>query len=511
MLPMLRNEGGNVKKEMVQFRGLNYSDLTRDGDLKDCINLSTRRYPFLTTRKKRVHLPEHDGATAMTVRGELVVLKGTDLYYGGEIVGKLSEGEKQFAVVNTKLCIFPDKKYLDLNTKQVMSLGAFVQGSGAKFVRSTGDMTVSGWGDLTALFKSGDAVTITGCIKEPGNNRTLRVVSVGKNLLHFGEDVLLDATEAGVIQIERRVPELDFICESNNRLYGCSNADRTIYVSAFGDPTNFFVEEGIATDSYAVAVGSEGDFTGCCKYASSVLFWKENKLHKLLGDFPTEYALYDSNIEGLQKGSHKSLQTINDVLYYLGIHGVYAYAGGAPQLLSDNFGEKLFTNGVAGQDGDTYYLSAKEGEETHLLVYETKTGLWMREDATNAIDFARLGVDLYMLDDSGKVWRIDGKANDTDVEWMAHFAPFYETLEGRKQFKKVRVRVELPKGSWIKAAMRYDGGVWQETGKMLGKEADTVTFQLPVRRCDSFEVRLMGKGHCTLKGLMLEYRLGSDA
>ena len=511
MLPMLRGEKGNAKKQMVSFRGINYSDMTQDGDLQDCINLSARRYPFLTTRKKRVHLPEYDGTTAMTAMGGLVVIKGTDLYYDGEIVGQLSEGEKQFAVVNTKLCIFPDKKYLDLNTKKVMELGASVRGSGAKFVRSTGDMTVSGWGDLTKLFKVGDAVTISGCIKEPGNNRTLLVLSVGANLLHFGENVLLEASEAGEIQIERRIPDLDFICESNNRLYGCSNAERTIYVSAFGDPTNFFVEEGIATDSYAVAVGSEGDFTGCCKYASSVLFWKENKLHKLLGDFPTEYALYDSNIEGLQKGSHKSLQTINDVLYYLGIHGVYAYAGGAPQLLSDNFGEKLFANGVAGHDGDTYYLSAKEGDVSHLLVYETKTGLWMREDATNAIDFARIGVDLYMLDDKGHVWRIDGKENDSEVEWMAHFAPFYETLEGRKHFKKVRVRVELPRSSWVKAAMRYDGGVWQETGKMLGKEADTVTFQLPVRRCDTFEVRLIGKGHCTLKGLMLEYRLGSDA
>ena len=128
MLPILRQERGNAKKEMVQFRGLNYSDLTQDGDLKDCINLSSRRYPFLTTRKKRVHIPEHDGATAMTVRGELVVLKGTDLYYGGEIVGQLSEGEKQFAVVNTKLCIFPDKKYLDLLTMKVMNMGAQVCG-----------------------------------------------------------------------------------------------------------------------------------------------------------------------------------------------------------------------------------------------------------------------------------------------------------------------------------------------------------------------------------------------
>ena len=54
------------------------------------------------------------------------------------------------------------------------------------------------------------------------------------------------------------MPDLDFICESENRLWGCSNETRTIYASALGDPTNFFSYQGLSTDSYAVAVGSEG-------------------------------------------------------------------------------------------------------------------------------------------------------------------------------------------------------------------------------------------------------------
>ena len=63
--------------------------------------------------------------------------------------------------------------------------------------------------------------------------------------------------ETGELCIERKIPELDYICESENRLWGVSNAKQTIYASAMGDPTNFFTYEGLATDSYALAVGSE--------------------------------------------------------------------------------------------------------------------------------------------------------------------------------------------------------------------------------------------------------------
>ena len=84
---------------------------------------------------------------------------------------------------------------------------------------------------------------------------------------------------------------MDYICSFENRIYGCSSSANTIYASALGDPTNFFDYTGISTDSYAVAVGSEGEFTGCIGYGGSVLFFKEDAIHRLMGSFPAEYAL----------------------------------------------------------------------------------------------------------------------------------------------------------------------------------------------------------------------------
>ena len=97
------------------------------------------------------------------------------------------------------------------------------------------------------------------------------------------------------------------------------------------------------------------------------------------------------------------------MLFDKGPHGVYAYSGGTPTLIIDNFGEKVFSDAVAGNDGDSYYLSVKDGDTSRLMVYETKTGIWVLEDGTKAVDFARLGRQLYMLDDGGNIYLLDGE------------------------------------------------------------------------------------------------------
>lgn len=494
---------------MVSMRGINYSDQTQDGDLRDSLNLSARRYPYMATRRARAQQDGYSGCTGLTAWGKLVAVQGTNLLYDGEVVGQVSAGEKQFAVVNTRMVIWPDKVYLDMVSKEVKQLGAKVTGSKATFTKDS--MKVSGWTDLTTLFKAGDALSMSGCTTKTENNKDFTIVSVTADTITVSENTFVEATEASTaITLERKIPDMDFICESENRLWGCSSKEQTIYASALGDPTNFYVYEGLSTDSYALAVGSEGDFTGCCKLTSSVLFWKETKLHKMLGGYPAEYSLYTYDIEGLQKGSHKSLQVINEVLFYMGLHGVYAYSGGTPSLISSNFGEHTFTEAVGGNDGDSYFLSVRDGEESHLFVYETQNGLWIREDNTRVVDFARIGKDLYFTDSEGRVWLEDGKRDDPNMEWVAQFTPFYETIEGRKSYSQLLLRLELPKGSWLSAQVRQDGGKWKECGKVIGQEHDVASMRIAVNRCDKFEIRLKGKGPCTILSVLREFRVRSD-
>ena len=504
-LPSLKYAEQKTKQQIVEFLGINFSDNFTDGNFSACRNLSARRYPYLSTRLRRLAVGDYVAPTAVTAWDKLVVVDGTSLIYDGDVVGTVTAGEKQFAVVNTKLVIWPDKKYLDLNTSTLHELGASAEKANA--VVTTDSITMTGAG-LSSKFSAGDGITISGCTTKKENNKDIVIKAVDGDKLTFSANALAACTEAGTMKIERKIPDLDFICESENRLWGVSNANKTIYASALGDPKNFFVYQGISTDSYALAVGSAGNFTGCCKLSSSVLFWKENLLHKILGSYPAEYALYTSDITGVQEGSFKSMQVINDVLFYKGPDGVYAYSGGTPSMVSQTFGAKRFTEAVSGTDGRNYYMSAKSNGVWHLLVYDTQQGVWLEEDDTEALDFCRYNSFLYMLGADGSLWALDADEGSEIVDWSATFTPFYETMEGKKVYSSLYLRFELGKGAWIQAEVRCDNGKWEKIGGLHGKGPQL----LPVRprRCDKYEVQLSGHGECAILGMIRRFRVGSE-
>lgn len=526
ILPRLPYNIPFAKGEMVQMGKINYSDSFQDGDLADSRNISARRFPYITTRNAREKL-DYSGVSAMTAWNKLITVKGTQVYYDGELVsGSVTEGEKQFAIVNSKCVIWPDKMYLDLNTRTLNGLGASMV-SAVSTIFDSGTMTIRCTADqytrFTTAFHIGDCIEISGCQVNTENNKSVVIRSIRRsispdsshidNLIIVGVDdnaFTIGDEGSRSITIERKIPDLDFICESENRLWGCNSADQTIYVSALGDPYNFYKYEGLSTDSYAVAVGTEGDFTGCCKLGSSVLFWKETVLHKVLGGSPSEYSINSYNIEGLKAGCHKSLQAINEVLIYVGLHGVFAYSGGTPTLISPNFGNREITDAVAGTDGDTYFLCAHEGNDSHLYLYETRRNLWVLEDDLDIVDFARIGKDIYFLDASGDIYKHDSGTEEEDIEWLMVTKPFYETIDGRKIYSKLQMRLELPKKSYLTISARRDGGQWEQVHKIVGKGYDVFTVRFMINRCDKFELKFEGKGPATILGMSRIFTIGSE-
>ena len=80
---------------------------------------------------------------------------------------------------------------------------------------------------------------------------------------------------------------------------------------------------------------------------------------------------------------------------------MYAYSGGTPELLTECFGTRRFSDAVAGSDGQRYYISMRnETGDYELYVFDTLRGIWLREDNTHALDFAYLDGTLYFLDGS---------------------------------------------------------------------------------------------------------------
>ena len=360
------------------------------------------------------------------------------------------------------------------------------------------------------IFAPGDVVIVT---EHPGgtNEFSFRIDTIDPDgrTCYAASNVFAETSFNGAIKIERRIPHMDYICESDNRLYGCSIADNTIYASALGDPTNIYAYTGLTTGSDTFVVASEGSFTGCCPYDGGVMFWKSDKLHKLLGSNPLEYALYTYNIDGVQQGSHRSLQNINEVLYYKGDRGIFAFDG-SPRLISENFGDKYFKNAVGGSDGERYYVSAVDTDgRSHFFSYNTRSGLWVREGDLKVSSFTRSGKDVYMLE-GGEIKLYGAEETPKEQEWFIQFTPIYETIEGKKSYSRIKLRAEIPRGSYMAILMRCDGGRWAECGKIVGKREGIVPVMVPVNRCDKFELKISGKGPCTIHSILREYYVGGD-
>lgn len=370
----------------------------------------------------------------------------------------------------------------------------------------------------SAGFKVGDTIEISGCKTMPENNRslTIRGFTIGNEdgtqlpTIVFDSDVFQKhGVEAGAVTIRRKVPNLSVICESSNRLWGSDG--NTIYSSALGDPTNFFTYDGLDTDSYAVAVASEGDFTGCIGYGSAVLFFKEDRLYKILGSYPSQYTMYDYTVPGVKKGSEKSLRNLNEVIYYHGREGVYRYSGGAPELISENFGLRRFQNASAGAEGGRYYLSMQDASslEWGLWVYDIQRGLWLQEDGSRCLDFACDGGKLYAACGTDGVWLLNPDSSVETVEWSATLARMDETVHDSKCYSRLTLRAEIPEGAWLQVALSCDGGPFQLVYTDHDTKARVRDIPILPNGCDSFRVRLSGEGPVIIRSMVREYRLSN--
>ena len=503
MLPFLNAEQDNSKKYVVAFQGLNYGEGWSDGELSDCRNVSSALYPSMTQRWARRVEGAYTAPTTLYAKDGLVVVDGTTVYYNGQAVGTVIEGRKQMAAIGDYVIIFPDKVAYNVETGAFTSMEATVSAAGLVFT----DSTIAGTG--LGGFHVGDAITISGCSTHGENNKTIIVRGVTDTLLTFYENSFTAGTESGTVTLKREVPDLDFICESNYRLWGTKG--NTIYGSKYGDPFNFQVFDGLTGDSYYIDVASDGEFTGCIPYSSHVCFFKEHTLHKLYGSKPSNYQIVTSQVYGVQEGSERSMCIINETLYYKGVNGVYAYTGGVPELISDKFGVERFSEACAASDGDRYYLSMKRGDAWGVYVFDVKRNMWLKEDDTHCVDMAFHDGYLYLLHADGGLWKIDPEGDRSEIEWSMTFCPFHETVNERKGYSRFHMRLELAAGAWLSVEVKRDiDNLWETVYTTHNDRARTITVPILPARCDSVEIRLTGKGECLLRTFIREFFVGSD-
>lgn len=323
------------------------------------------------------------------------------------------------------------------------------------------------------------------------------------------------------LTVERNVPEMEFITECNNRLWGCSKDGHEIYCCKLGDVKNWNCFRGISTDSWAATIGSDGKFTGAITYLGYPMFFKEDGLIKISVSSTGGHQTKETKCRGVQRGSDRSLSILNETLYYKASTCVCGYNGSLPFSISDEMGDVKYYDAVAGSIGDRYYISMREsGGKYSLFVYDSKNGIWCKEDDTQALYFCRHLDDLYYIDCKDNVMKSVGgtllydvpeKSEEKAFGWNVESGAIGYSSPDSKYVARINLRITLEFGTNVDFYLQYDSsGEWEHKFNMSGK--GTRTFSIPIipRRCDHFKYRIVGNGECKIHSVTKTIEEGSD-
>ena len=364
---------------------------------------------------------------------------------------------------------------------------------------------------------------------------------------------LSNAGDTGTLTIERRIPIMDFAIEHNNRIFACRYGKNNegdfvneIYVSALGDPTKWYTFEGISTDSYVVSLGCSGEFTGVATLGNEVLFFKEEYIIRITGNTPSDFSVFSFPARGVEKGAHLSVVNLNEKVFYKSRSGITVYDGALPVNISEALGEEHFTDAVAGGVLGKYYIAmTDEKQKRNIYVYDTKTGLWHKEDDNyptkymvnlqGCLYFVKLVAsevigDLpvkrysFYIHDKEKVKEavnIFGDSYDyyafqylpeEDVSWFAETGKLGENINPEKQYlRRLSLTLSLEKGAYFSLYILPDNEHEWKKLCFIDTPRDGV-FTVPVSTvpCHSFRLRIEGRGGFTLHSITRHCEISSE-
>ena len=322
------------------------------------------------------------------------------------------------------------------------------------------------------------------------------------------------------LKLERTLPIMDFVIESGNRLYGCrygpaANGEvvNEIYASKLGDFRNWNCFMQISTDSWVGGVGTDGQFTGAITHKGYPLFFKENCVHKVYGNYPANFQIQTTECRGVQKGCSRSLAIVNETLFYKSRGGVCAYDGSLPTEVSYALGNEAYGEAVGGSNGNKYYISMKNVRGNYnLFVYDTAKGMWHKEDDLPVDYFCSCNGEMYAIS-KGKIITMLGSGTPGDpVEWMVQTGEIGISSPDMKYISRLIVRMAMEIGAEVRIYGQYDFSDEWESLCYLRNTDNLRSFSLPIRpkRCDHMKLRIEGEGMAKIYSITKTIEQGSD-
>lgn len=571
------------------FAGYNHNLIIGNGEFYDMMGMTSEYYPVLSPKKHKKLERQNLRSGAMIFHDGLIYTDGTKLnVYGTEIelglaTDDVSLHQQRLIEFGSYILVFPDKKYINTATL------------GTPYVEKGNiDVFHDSWADWYTNYP----FTFTPCDKNGNTSNPDGFVMLGlPNIydINVGDSInisidryagmykdeegelfnnsQLDAIEGPFIvenrtsgdyarliiraeldesvtitnkvTYKRSMPIMDYVFESNNRLWGCRYGENDdgenvneIYASALGDFRNWSRFQGISTDSYAVSIGTNGPWTGAINYRGIPCFFKQNHVHMVYGDYPAQYQISEMTLDGVDSpADSKSLAIVDGILFYKSKFGFMAFNGSTAEKLSDVFGDVRLGGAVAGEIDGQYFVCA--GETTNganeefkgrfIFVYDTKLGVWMKRSKENVIQFCRVGDSLFSLTElEGDYDPLDPEAEDArtntmwvehckrtvsneKVEWFTESGKIGMYLTAKKYISRIAVRLSLAIGSLVRIYIQYDSdGKWNPVLSVRGTSMKS--FYLPIRphRCDHFRIRIEGIGEAKIYSIDKTIEEGSE-
>jgi hypothetical protein len=566
----------------------------KDNEFSDMRNITNDFFPAIGNRKKRGMVTNLVKPQAILGGKYITWVDDNKLYYDENYICDLDDldVERQIAIIGAYLCVLPDGIIYNVYDKSITRMDNTVTTQGNPtftlckldgtaydssntvtsdtepedktkyWIDTSQDPVVmkmysenlSMWTSVATTyvkveatgigvgFKSYDAATLSGCDEGFGYNnydfnQSSILYEVGDNYIIIAGFINMVHTNSKPVTVERKHPSMDFVCECNNRLWGCSSDNHEIYACKQGDPTNWNFFGGLDSDSYAATVGTHNDFTGCIAYNSTVYFFKEDGFHKLYGSKPSNYEMMWKPCRGIQKGSEKSLAYIDEYLMWKSRDAVVLFDGNA-DTVSVQLGIEPLYEGVAGAYRNKYFISLRdENYVRRLYVYDITKGTWCIEDEVTAIYMANANNGFYLIDSSGQVMVINAEKIYTKffpeddlypeeelfpgnisngvledkIEWSMTTGDIGMDTPYMKYIKRVDVRLLIDTDASIKFEVEYDSSdAWKNVFEYVCTRKRSYTIPISVQRCDHMKLRMSGSGDVRIFSIAIVKEDGSD-
>jgi hypothetical protein len=320
---------------------------------------------------------------------------------------------------------------------------------------------------------------------------------------------------------ENPVPTLSFAAVHLGRLWGVK--DGKFFASGWNDyadwalPTPEDLDGDVSAFPWVSAtqsdVNADGNFTAIAVYDNHVIGFKKNYMHMIYNN-KNPFRIVDVARVGAL--SQKAVCECNQILFFVGEDGVYAFTGGYPERISDALELSSYEGAVLGADEVTLYCSIP-GDGVYT--FDTVNRAWGRYTGNTGYEMPAQcatvrGECLYAAPADNAIKRFGGE--DYNINFSFDTDATYGGQLVEKRLKRIRLQAvhgHHAEGDFLTVSVLSSPKGKPVMCKTLTPTGDGtfVLSSLLRMACDfGHVVRVEGKGDFEIRYLQMDYTAGGE-